>query len=141
MAVYQLLAPGLALGPMLIKTGSGDCLTALRLREAYKQAGLPAEAVAVYHGDGETLAPAINHVCKNTMIFGDADTVAAYHGNRDFEVHGPGRSKIVIGQDMIGTWRDYLDSVIIPSILNGSGRGCILLFCNLCSWQHCKGSS
>jgi hypothetical protein len=122
--VFQLLPPGLALGPVLIKPGSGDVLTPLRIREACRVVGLPAEAIGIYPGDGDRLSGAISEATKRRLLFGGADTVNKYHGNPEVEVHGPGCSKIIIGEDKVGAWRDYLD-VMRASIMNGSGRGCI----------------
>lgn len=122
--VYQLLPPGLALGPVLIKPGSGDVLTPLRIREACRVVGLPAEAIAIYPGDGDRLSGAIGETTQRRLLFGGADTVNRYHGNPQVEVHGPGCSKIIIGQDKVSSWRDHLD-IMRASVMNGSGRGCI----------------
>jgi hypothetical protein len=122
--VYQLLPPGLALGPVLIKPGSGDVLTPLRIREACRVAGLPAEAIGIYPGDGDRLSGAISDATQRRLLFGGADTVNRYHGNPQVAVHGPGCSKIIVGQDKVHSWRDYLD-IMCASVMNGSGRGCI----------------
>jgi len=39
-------------------------------------------------------------------------------------VHGPGYSKIVIGEDCVNDWEQYLD-VMVDSIAGNSGRSCI----------------
>lgn len=122
--VYQLLPPGLALGPVLIKPGSGDILTPLRIREACRIVGLPTEAIGIYPGDGDRLSGPIAEAAQRRLLFGGAETVSKYHGNPQVEVHGPGCSKIIIGQDKVANWRDYLD-IMRASIMNGSGRGCI----------------
>lgn len=123
-AVYQLLAPGMALGPVLIKPGSGDLFTAVRLRQACLAEGLPVEAFGIFPGDGETLADCIAEVSQRRLVFGDADTVSKYHGNPEVEIHGPGCSKIIIGPDMVEGWSQHLDTMV-ASIEAGSGRGCI----------------
>lgn len=122
--VFQLLPPGLALGPVLIKPGSGDVLTPLRIREACRVVGLPAEVIGIYPGDGDRLSGSIAEATQRRLLFGGAETVKKYHGNSQVEVHGPGCSKIIIGQDKVGSWRDYLD-IMRASVMNGSGRGCI----------------
>jgi hypothetical protein len=122
--VYQLLPPGLALGPVLIKPGSGDVLTPLRIREACRVVGLPSEVIGIYPGDGDRLSGPIGEASSRRLLFGGAETVSKYHGNPQVEVHGPGCSKIIIGQDKVAQWRDYLD-LMHKSIMNGSGRGCI----------------
>ena len=40
------------------------------------------------------------------------------------QVHGPGFSKILIGDDEIENWQDYLD-VMVSSISENGGRSCI----------------
>jgi acyl-CoA reductase-like NAD-dependent aldehyde dehydrogenase len=40
------------------------------------------------------------------------------------ELHGPGYSKVVIGEDLIDEWEKYLD-VIVDSILENGGRSCV----------------
>lgn len=122
--VFQLLPPGLALGPVLIKPGSGDVLTPLRIREACRVVGLPTEAIGIYPGDGDRLSASIAEATQRRLLFGGAETVKKYHGNPQVEVHGPGCSKIIIGPDKVASWRNYLD-VMRSSVMNGSGRGCI----------------
>jgi hypothetical protein len=58
------------------------------------------------------------------MLFGDDSTVAQHAHDPRIEVHGSGRSKILIGEDKIENWRDYLD-VMIESVSANSGRSCI----------------
>jgi acyl-CoA reductase-like NAD-dependent aldehyde dehydrogenase len=58
------------------------------------------------------------------MIFGGAPTVERYKGNPAVQVHGPGYSKILIGDDKVDQWEKYVD-IIADSIYLNSGRGCI----------------
>jgi len=58
------------------------------------------------------------------MVFGDAASTALWHGDSRIEIHGPGFSKIVIGEDCIDKWENYLD-VMVASILDNGGRSCI----------------
>ena len=58
------------------------------------------------------------------MMFGDDATVAQYASDPRVEVHGSGRSKILIGEDKIEQWRDYLP-VLVESVSANSGRSCI----------------
>src|SRR5262249_17247168 len=44
--------------------------------------------------------------------------------NPAIEIHGPGYSKVLIGEDQIENWRDHLD-VMVSSILENGGRSCI----------------
>jgi acyl-CoA reductase-like NAD-dependent aldehyde dehydrogenase len=58
------------------------------------------------------------------MIFGGTATVEQYKGNPRVQVHGPGFSKILIGDDCVDRWPDYLD-LMVESVFINSGRSCI----------------
>ena len=58
------------------------------------------------------------------MIFGSAQTVAQHAGNPKVQAHGPGFSKILIGDDVVDQWESFLD-VMVESVLSNSGRSCI----------------
>ena len=62
--------------------------------------------------------------CKRSLIFGGTPTVDRYRGNASVQVHGPGFSKILIGDDQVDHWERYLD-VMVESVFINSGRGCI----------------
>src|SRR6185503_20976090 len=47
-----------------------------------------------------------------------------YRGNPAVQAHGPGFSKILIGDDQVDRWEQFLD-VMIDSVFLNSGRGCI----------------
>jgi hypothetical protein len=57
------------------------------------------------------------------MIFGGTATVDRYRGNPKVQAHGPGFSKILLGDDVVDRC-DYLD-LMVESIYLNSGRGCI----------------
>jgi len=58
------------------------------------------------------------------MIFGSAKTVEQYRGNPGVQVHGPGFSKIILGDDCVDDWASHLD-MMCESVAINSGRGCI----------------
>jgi acyl-CoA reductase-like NAD-dependent aldehyde dehydrogenase len=62
--------------------------------------------------------------CRRTMIFGSTETVKRYEGNPRVQVHGPGFSKILLGDDVVDNWEKYID-LMADSIYLNSGRGCI----------------
>jgi len=62
--------------------------------------------------------------CDRAMIFGGTATVDRYRGNPKVQAHGPGFSKILLGDDVADQWRDYID-LMAESIYLNSGRGCI----------------
>ena len=45
-------------------------------------------------------------------------------GNPRVQAHGPGFSKVLIGDDVVDDWENYLD-LLVESVLSNSGRSCI----------------
>ena len=108
---------------LMLKPGSSEPWTPFRAVSAFVEAGIPAEAMSVYPG-GHDAGPAIMSACDRSMIFGGAPTVAQYHGNPRVQAHGPGFSKILLGDDIVDDWEKYLDVMVESVIING-GRSCI----------------
>src|SRR5262249_51812102 len=67
---------------------------------------------------------AVRQACPRSLIFGGTATVAQYKGNPRVQAHGPGFSKILLGDDVVDQWEKYLD-VMCDSVFVNSGRGCI----------------
>jgi acyl-CoA reductase-like NAD-dependent aldehyde dehydrogenase len=63
-------------------------------------------------------------LCGRALIFGDAATVEQYRNNPKFSVHGPGFSKILIGEDEIERWPEFID-LMVASIAENGGRSCV----------------
>lgn len=123
-AVNSLWLPSIALKtPVIIKPGKEEPWTPYRLIQAFIAAGAPAEAFGFYPTDHEG-AGEILKTCGRALIFGDKSTTAQYASNPAIQVHGPGWSKILIGDDCIENWRDYVD-VMVASISDNGGRSCI----------------
>ncbi len=123
-AVNSLWLPAIALKiPVIIKPGKEEPWTPYRLIQAFIAAGCPAEAFGFYPTDHEGAAEILKS-CGRALIFGDKNTTAQYANNPAIQVHGPGWSKILIGDDEIENWRDYLD-VMVSSIADNGGRSCI----------------
>jgi acyl-CoA reductase-like NAD-dependent aldehyde dehydrogenase len=108
---------------LVLKPGPQEPWTPYRMAQAMFHAGVPPQAIALYPGGAEVGA-AVLQSCERTMLFGSQATVDQHAGNPKAQVHGPGYSKILIGEDKIDNWRDYLD-VMQTSVLLNSGRGCI----------------
>jgi acyl-CoA reductase-like NAD-dependent aldehyde dehydrogenase len=108
---------------LVIKPGSQEPWTPYRIVEAFAQAGVPRQAMAVYPG-GHDVGGAIMAACQRSLIFGGQATVEQYKTNPRVQVHGPGWSKIVLGQDEVDHWEKYLDIMAESVALNG-GRSCI----------------
>jgi acyl-CoA reductase-like NAD-dependent aldehyde dehydrogenase len=122
--VHTLWLPVIALGVGLVmKPGSQEPWTPYRMTAAMIEAGIPAEAIGLYPGATDVGA-GILATCKRSMIFGSAKTVEQYRGNPGVQVHGPGFSKIILGDDLVDDWRSHLD-VMVESVALNSGRGCI----------------
>ena len=108
---------------LVLKPGPQEPWTPYRMAEAFFQAGVPREAIAIYPGAGEVGA-AVLDACDRSLIFGGTPTVDRYRGNPKVQAHGPGFSKILLGDDCVDDWERYLD-VMVDSVFANSGRGCI----------------
>ncbi|MDB6018772.1 MAG: iolA [Pedosphaera sp.] len=123
-AVNSLWLPAIALKmPVIIKPGKEEPWTPLRLIQAFMAAGCPPEAFGFYPTDHEG-AGEILKSCGRALIFGDKSTTDRYAGNPAIQIHGPGYSKILIGEDLIECWPDYID-LMAASIADNGGRSCI----------------
>jgi acyl-CoA reductase-like NAD-dependent aldehyde dehydrogenase len=108
---------------LVLKPGPQEPWTPYRMAEAFFQAGIPREAIAIYPGQGDVGAAVLDS-CGRNLIFGGTATVDRYRGNPGVQAHGPGFSKIVIGDDLVDDWERWLD-VMVESVLVNSGRSCI----------------
>lgn len=108
---------------LVLKPGPQEPWTPHRMSAAFFQSGIPREAIALYPGGGEIGAAVLEH-CSRSLIFGGTATVEQYAGNPRVQVHGPGFSKILIGDDEVDHWEKYVD-LMADSVLANSGRSCI----------------
>ena len=108
---------------LVLKPGPQEPWTPWRMSQALFEAGVPREAVALYPGLGEVGAAVLNNAPRS-LIFGGTATVEQYAGNPHVQVHGPGFSKILFGDDEVDDWERHLD-LLVDSVLVNSGRGCI----------------
>jgi hypothetical protein len=122
--VHSLWAPATVLKmPLVLKPGSAEPWTPLRMIYAWTKAGAPADAFAYYptdHAGG-------NEILRSTgrgMVFGDVGSTKRWKATGHVEVHGPGYSKVVIGPDLADQWEQYID-VIAESMSNNGGRSCV----------------
>lgn len=122
--VHTLWLPAIALQVgLLLKPGSQEPWTPYRMVAAMIEAGLPPEAFSLYPG-GHDVGGTLLSRCARSMVFGSAETVRQYEGNFRVQVHGPGFSKILIGDDVVDRWEDHLD-LMVESVFSNSGRSCI----------------
>ncbi|MEM9659603.1 MAG: aldehyde dehydrogenase family protein, partial [Planctomycetota bacterium] len=123
--VHTLWLPVVALQMGLaLKPGSQEPWTPYRVAAAMAEAGIPREAVSIYPGAGADIGGAILSNFRRSMIFGGPQTVDQYAGDLSVQVHGPGFSKILLGDDAADHWGDYLD-LMCDSVYRNGGRSCI----------------
>lgn len=123
-AVNSLWLPAIALKiPVVIKPGREEPWTPFRLIQAFIAAGAPAEAFGFYPTDHEGSGEVVKLSGRN-LVFGDVAMAKMYEGNPRVQVHGPGWSKIIIGEDKIENWKEYID-LMVSSISDNGGRSCI----------------
>lgn len=122
--VHTLWLPAIPLQlGLVLKPGPQEPWTPYRMISAFIEAGVPREAFSLYPGEAEAGA-AVLEACDRSMIFGGTPTVERYKGNPRVQAHGPGFSKILIGDDEVDNWEQHID-LIAESIYINSGRGCI----------------
>ncbi|MEO0531891.1 MAG: aldehyde dehydrogenase family protein, partial [Planctomycetota bacterium] len=123
--VHTLWLPVIALQMgLVLKPGSSEPWTPYRVYSAMVEAGIPAEAFCLYPGAGADIGGAILSSCRRAMIFGGPQTVEQYEGNPKVQVHGPGYSKILFGDDCVDDWEQHLD-LMVDSVYRNGGRSCI----------------
>jgi hypothetical protein len=108
---------------LVLKPGPQEPWTPFRMAEAFFQAGIPREAISIYPGEADVGAAVLDG-CARNLIFGGTPTVDRYRGSPRVQAHGPGFSKILLGDDQVDEWEKYLD-VMVDSVFANSGRGCI----------------
>ena len=111
--VHSLWIPAFPLKiPLVLKPGSAEPWTPYRIIQALIQAGAPREAFSFYPAD-HAGAGEILRSCGRGIIFGDSSSTGLWSNDPRMEIHGPGYSKIIIGEDCIDEWEQYLD-VMVP---------------------------
>lgn len=122
--VHSLWLPAIALKTALVlRPGSAEPWTPYRIIQAMIKAGIPGEAFHFYPSDHAAGGEILRN-CSRGMVFGDASTMRIYANDPRIEIHGPGFSKIVLGEDEADNWEQYLD-VMARSIADNSGRSCV----------------
>ncbi len=108
---------------LVLKPGPQEPWTPYRMSEAFFQAGIPRNAISLYPGLGDVGAAVLQH-CSRNLIFGGTPTIEQYGNNPRVQVHGPGFSKVLLGDDQVDDWETHLD-LMVDSVLTNSGRSCI----------------
>jgi acyl-CoA reductase-like NAD-dependent aldehyde dehydrogenase len=122
--VHSLWVPALALKTCLVlKPGREEPWTPFRLLQAFLKAGIPASALGFYPTDHAGAAD-ILRLTGRSMLFGDSRTTDPYKNDHRVELHGPGYSKVIFGEDTVDRWPDSIDA-IVESIAANGGRSCV----------------
>jgi acyl-CoA reductase-like NAD-dependent aldehyde dehydrogenase len=122
--VHSLWVPAIALKTALVlKPGAAEPWSPYRIIQAFIKAGIPREAFYFYP-TSHAGAAEILRMSGRGIMFGDVAAVGKFKNDPRIELHGPGYSKVVIGEDCIDDWEKYID-IIASSILENGGRSCI----------------
>ncbi|HEX9941211.1 MAG TPA: aldehyde dehydrogenase family protein [Thermoanaerobaculia bacterium] len=122
--VHTLWLPAYALKiPVVVKPGREEPWTPLRILQALLAAGRPREA-AFYYPTDHAGATEILLRCGRSLLFGDAATVGPFRDDPRVQIHGPGWSKVIFGEDQVPDWERHLD-LIVSSIADNGGRSCL----------------
>jgi acyl-CoA reductase-like NAD-dependent aldehyde dehydrogenase len=108
---------------LVLKPGPQEPWTPYRMAAAFFEAGIPRAAISIYPG-GADVGAAVLDACSRSLVFGGTPTVDRYRGNPKVQAHGPGFSKILIGDDQVDRWEQHLD-MMVESVFVNSGRSCI----------------
>ncbi|QDT70107.1 2-aminomuconic 6-semialdehyde dehydrogenase [Planctomycetes bacterium MalM25] len=123
--VHTLWLPVIALQMgLVLKPGSSEPWTPYRVFAAMTEAGIPPEVFCLYNGAGSDIGGAILGSCRRAMIFGGPQTVDQYAGNERVQVHGPGYSKVLLGEDCVDDWEQHVD-LMVDSVYRNGGRSCL----------------
>jgi acyl-CoA reductase-like NAD-dependent aldehyde dehydrogenase len=122
--VHSLWVPAIALKmPLVLKPGSAEPWSPFRIAQAFMRAGCPPEAFCYYPAD-HAGAGEILRRSGRSMFFGDVSAVGGWEGDPRVEIHGPGYSKVLIGDDQLAGFERHID-LIASSIADNGGRSCV----------------
>jgi acyl-CoA reductase-like NAD-dependent aldehyde dehydrogenase len=122
--VHSLWVPSVALKiPLVLKPGGAEPWSPYRIIQAFTKAGVPPEAFGFYPTGHGGAGEILRHTGRG-MVFGDVASTSQWQEDGRVEVHGPGYSKVIIGDDLVDDWEKYLD-VIAASIVDNGGRSCV----------------
>jgi acyl-CoA reductase-like NAD-dependent aldehyde dehydrogenase len=122
--VHSLWLPAIALKTALVlKPGGSEPWTPYRIIQAMIKAGAPREAFHYYPCDHAGAGEILRSTSRG-MVFGDVSTTKVWANDPRIEVHGPGFSKVILGEDEADNWEQHID-VIAASIADNSGRSCV----------------
>src|SRR6185369_13738054 len=122
--VHSLWIPAFPLRiPLVLKPGSAEPWTPYRIIQSLIKVGAPPQAFSFYPTDHAGASEILRN-CGRSLLFGDSSTTSIWANDPRIEIHGPGYSKVIIGEDCVDEWEQYLD-VIVASIADNGGRSCV----------------
>jgi acyl-CoA reductase-like NAD-dependent aldehyde dehydrogenase len=122
--VHSLWIPAIALKiPLVLKPGGAEPWSPFRLAQAFIKAGCPPEAFSYYPADHAGAGDILRRTGRS-MFFGDVSAVGSWEGDPRVELHGPGYSKVLIGDDQLGNWERHAE-LIASSVADNGGRSCV----------------
>ena len=108
--------------PVALKPGREEPWTPLRIAQSLMAAGLPPAAIGFYPTDHAGAAEILLR-CGRSLLFGDEATVRPWRDDPRVQIHGPGWSKVLFGEDQAPLWEQHLD-LLVTSIAENGGRSC-----------------
>ena len=109
--------------PLVLRPGSAEPWTPFRIIQAFIKAGIPGDAFNYFPSDHAGAGEIVRR-CGRSMFFGDVAAVGAFAGDPRIELHGPGYSKVLLGDDHAQEWRASLP-LMAKSIADNGGRSCV----------------
>ena len=122
--VHALWIPSVALKvPLVLKPGRREPWTPMRVAQALIAAGCPPQAISYYPTDYSGATEVLLRTDRS-MLFGDEGTIRPWKQDHRVQLHGPGWSKVILGEDRADDWERYLDMMVTSIAANG-GRSCV----------------
>ena len=122
--VHSLWVPAIALKtPLVLKPGSAEPWSPFRIAQAFMKAGCPPEAFCYFPADHAGAGEILRRTGRS-LFFGDVTAVGSWEGDPRVEIHGPGYSKVLIGNDQVDQWENHA-AIIASSIADNGGRSCV----------------
>ncbi len=107
----------------IIRPSSDEVFTPIRLAKSFYEAGFPKHTLYVLPS-GYELIPNLIDGCDRSIIFGSEHVTRIYKNHSNVKTFGPGRSKIIVGEDMCHDI-ELVKEIVVESMISGGGRGCI----------------
>jgi acyl-CoA reductase-like NAD-dependent aldehyde dehydrogenase len=109
--------------PLALRPGGQEPWTPFRIAQAFLAAGIPPQAFSFYPSSYAGASEILMRTGRS-VFFGDASSIRAWVNDPKVQIHGPGWSKVILGEDAAANWEKYID-VIVTSIAENGGRSCL----------------